>query len=374
MRKDKIIHIISSLGSGGAEKVLTDIVCQLPEFEHVVISLKNDGFYYNKLINKSVETYQIGMNKYNFIVKLILLFKIVVQQQPQVIQGWLYHGNLISIMCRLFVRSKIVWCIHSTKVERLIYSRSIILLNKICAFYSKSPDAILFVSKASLKSHICYGYKNKNMPIINNGYDLSKFYYDSSLKEQARKNNLISSDTFVIGCIGRLHPAKDHENFFSAVAKIKNKFVKFNIVMAGAGIDVSNEKLIQLIAKYDLVDNIILLGVQSDMNQVYNMLDLLVLSSYTEAFPNVLVEAMCCQLPCVTTDAGDARIIVDNDCYVVPVRDATSLANAIFSIASLDVEARKNLGIANRNKVFSRYTIENMLKNYKEFYSQLLSS
>lgn len=374
MRKDKIIHIISSLGSGGAEKVLTDMVCQMSEFEHIVISLKSNGFYYKKLIDNSIETYQLGINKYNCIVKLFLLLKIVIRQKPQVIQGWLYHGNIISLMCKLFVKSKIVWCIHSNKIEYPVYSRTIILLNKICALFSKIPNAILFVSQASMKSHISHGYKNNNMPIINNGYDLSEFYYDDSIKVFSRNSNLISPDSFVIGCIGRLHPAKDHENFFSAIAKIKNKLGIFNIVMAGSGIELGNAKLMDLVAKYDLIDNIILLGIQSNMNKVYNMLDLLVLSSYTESFPNVLVEAMCCQLPCVSTDAGDARIILDNDCYVVNARDATSLANVVYSIANLVSAERKVLGIMNRNKVFSRYTMENMLKKYKDLYTELLSS
>ena len=72
MKKAKILHIISSLGSGGAEKILADIVCNESKFDHIVISLKNKGFYYKHLSENSIVVHQLGINKLNFLIKLFL--------------------------------------------------------------------------------------------------------------------------------------------------------------------------------------------------------------------------------------------------------------------------------------------------------------
>ncbi len=373
MTKRRVLHIISSLGNGGAEKILVDLVTNQKELNHVIVSLKSNGYYYKHLIDSGIKVYELGMDKVNFIWKIIKLIQVIMHEQPGAIQGWLYHGNILAVICKIFHNAPILWSIHSTDVKRGIYSFSVRLLNKLCAYLSSIPAFIIFVSSSSLATHLSYGYKNKHMTVIHNGYDYNKFYYDKLLRELTRNSLAITTETFVIGCIGRFNPAKDHGNFFAAIAQIKNELSDFMIILAGAQIDETNNELVQLIQSYNLQSEVKLLGVRSDMCAIYNALDLLVLSSCSESFPNVLVEAMCCQVPCITTDAGDARKILANDKFVAPTRRPDLLSQLIVLAKNLSKDERKYLGVQFRERIIEEYSLGKMLNNYSTIYSIVLN-
>ena len=95
------------------------------------------------------------------------------------------------------------------------------------------------------------------------------------------------------------------------------------------------------IRENELTDHIFLLGERNDIPAVMNGIDLFVLSSISEAFPNVLNEAMACGTPCVTTNVGDASLIVDNTGWVVSPKDPKAIANAVFK--AVDEKQSDNL-------------------------------
>ena len=98
----------------------------------------------------------------------------------------------------------------------------------------------------------------------------------------------------------------------------------------GSNIDQNNKELVNLIDEYKLNHRVHLVGERNDIPLFMNSIDLLVLcSSYGEAFPNVLNEAMSCGTPCVTTNIGDSALIVGNTGWVIPPNDSNALAKAI---------------------------------------------
>ena len=98
--------------------------------------------------------------------------------------------------------------------------------------------------------------------------------------------------------------------FFESLSNLKNyhNFEKFKVLMAGNKINQDNNKLVNLIRKYELSENIVLLNEVKDMPKFYNSIDVNILtSSYGEAFPNVLIEAMSCEVLCLSTEIGDSK-------------------------------------------------------------------
>jgi glycosyltransferase involved in cell wall biosynthesis len=100
-------------------------------------------------------------------------------------------------------------------------------------------------------------------------------------------------------------------------------------------------------------------------------LDVAVSSSYSEAFPNVVAEAMACGTPCAVTDAGDSAAIVGGAGVVVPCRDVTALARGVAGLLDLDVDSRNALAAAARHRIVSEYSIQRAVSTYEALYTDL---
>jgi glycosyltransferase involved in cell wall biosynthesis len=125
-----------------------------------------------------------------------------------------------------------------------------------------------------------------------------------------------------------------------------------------------------MIAELGLGQRIVLAGRRSDIPAVMNALDLHVMSSLGEAFPNVLAEAMACGTPCVSTDVGDAATIVGETGWIVPSRDPEALARAIAdAMAERGTPAGDARKQAARHHVAERFAIERMVQRYHEVWA-----
>ncbi len=130
--------------------------------------------------------------------------------------------------------------------------------------------------------------------------------------------------------VARYDPQKDHNNLLNALALIKQ--MSIHCILVGEEMTFRNTELTALIKEYDLQDRVTLLGPQDNIPSIMNALDVHVLSSVGEAFPNVLAEAMACGTPCVATDVGDAALIVGETGWIVPPSDPESLAQALADV------------------------------------------
>ena len=105
----------------------------------------------------------------------------------------------------------------------------------------------------------------------------------------------------------------------------------------------------------------------------YSALDCLIMSSaYGEGFPNVLVEAMACEVPCVATDVGDSGLIVGSTGRVVPVGSPDELAGAVLDIINMVPEARWELGVAACGRIVEHFSFERMVDQYEAVYAGLV--
>lgn len=166
--------------------------------------------------------------------------------------------------------------------------------------------------------------------------------------------------------VARFDLQKDHKNLVLALKELKSADVVFHCVLVGTGMDTSNLVLQKLLEEAGVTDFVSLLGRRIDIPDVMNALDLHVLSSLGEAFPNVLAEAMACGTPCVTTDVGDAAYIVGDTGWVVPAQDSKSLAQAIQSALAVraDTNAWQLRQRAVRRRIEDNFTIERVVKAY----------
>ena len=130
-----------------------------------------------------------------------------------------------------------------------------------------------------------------------------------------------------------------------------------------------NKELMELISLNNLKlhKDITLYGRCNDIPALMNAIDLHVLSSLGEAFPNVLAEAMACGIPCVSTDVGDAKEIIDKYGWIVPAQNSIKLADAI-SAALSELQFRPNEWQARKSDcvmhIQNNFEIQTMIQKY----------
>jgi glycosyltransferase involved in cell wall biosynthesis len=186
-------------------------------------------------------------------------------------------------------------------------------------------------------------------------------------RKRLRMSFGVSDEEILVGIVGRLDPQKDHETFLRAAERVAAGYANVRFLMVGRGIDTSAD-IRRSIESKGLANRTCAVGQRGDIPAVMSALDILVVSSRWEGFPNVLGEAMACEVPAATTDVGDARRILGEDRYVVPPGDPVALAGAIGLLCGLSSEARAELGQRLRLRVVEQFGIDATWRRYLLLY------
>ena len=364
----KVIHIISGLNDGGAEAVLYRLCCGDQAAEHHVISLMDEGKYGPLLRVVGVQVSCLNMPRGRITPGgLWRLWQLLRRIRPQVVQTWMYHADLIGgVIARLAGVKQVFWGIRHSALDIKKSRRSTIWTAMLCARVSfRVPSTIICCAQEALEAHRDLGYAADKLRVIPNGYDLIRFGIDSGARAQLRAEWNVGN-CWLLGMVGRFDPLKDHRNLLDALAIIKSHGVIFRCVLVGRGLDQSNIQLMSWLTELNLIDEVRLLGQRTDIPDVMNALDVHVLSSCSEAFPNVVAEAMACGTPAVVTDVGDAAVIVGETGWVVPSKNSEALADAVLQVhaAMQDEMAWRARRVAARQRVADCFSLERMIENY----------
>ena len=332
----KVLHIITGLNDGGAEGVLTRLCLHSHQLEHVVISLMDAGKYGPLLTDAGVVVHCLGMNPGKpSPILFYRLIKLIRAARPDVVQTWMYHADLLGgIAARLAGVRRVFWGVRHSTLEKGKSKRSTIMIAHLCALLSKwIPEKIICCANKALTVHSDIGYQKSKLIVIPNGYDLMRFKVDPASGERVRIEMGLASDIFLIGMVGRYDPLKDHSNLLQALAHLAERQIDFHCLLVGKGMSADNTELKARVIELGLENKVLLAGQRSDIPAVMNALDLHVLSSSSEGFPNVLAEAMACGTPCVSTDVGDACEILGNELDCCPAGDSKALSKLILNMA-----------------------------------------
>ncbi len=364
----KTVHIISGLNDGGAEAVLYRLCSSDQAVKHHVISLMGEGKYGPLLCAAGVEVSCLNMPRGRVTAGgLWRLWRLLRQIRPQAVQTWMYHADLVGgAIARLSGIKRVSWGIHHSVMNKKQSRRSTIWVARLCAYVSsRIPSTIICCAQKALEVHRDLGYAADRLRVIPNGYDLVRFRADEDACAQLRAEWGMGN-RWLIGMVGRFDPPKDHVNLLNALVVIKNHGVDFCCVLAGRDLDRNNAQLMAWLAERNLASEVRLLGQRTDIPDVMNALDVHVLSSSSEAFPNVVAEAMACGTPAVVTDVGDAAVIVGETGWVVPPKDPGALADALLQAhaAMQDEAAWRVRCAAARQRVADCFSLERMVESY----------
>jgi glycosyltransferase involved in cell wall biosynthesis len=365
-----VLHLITGLETGGAEGMLARLATgsDRERFRQVVVSMTGLGTLGRAIAEGGIPLRNLGIRRnVPDPIGLLRLRRVLREFRPDILQTWLYHADLLGLAAwRLGWAPRLVWNVRSTETVGSAVVR------RLLARWSGLPDAVIVNSLEGRRFHEALGYRPRRWVHIPNGFEASMLKPDAEAGKRQREALGIGDDAFVILLPARYHPMKDHATFLSAAALFARIRPEARFVMAGSGIESGNRALTDLISAEGIGEHVLLLGERRDLAAIYPIADVVTLSSaFGEGFPNVLAEAMCCGIPCVATDIGDAAEIVDETGMIVPPRDPAALAAGWEKLAALGPDARRKLGAAARARIVARYDLAAIVVRYEVLYEEI---
>jgi glycosyltransferase involved in cell wall biosynthesis len=374
----KVLHIINDLSVGGAEMMLYKLLSELHEerFQCSVISLKNSGALRERVEALGVPVYTLEMDsslpKPASVRRMIRLLKLI---KPDVIQGWLPHGNLAALSAGFFAPAQppVLWNIrqslYSLEHEKPITAKAI----KLGARLSRKPAGIIYNSRTGAAQHTAFGYSNDRSVVIYNGFNTDLFAPSGDARSSVRRELGLAENTFLIGLISRYHAVKNHSNFLKAAAFVNSERPDVHFVLSGGGITCDNVPLKTLIQELGLTEHVHLLGERQDTERIIAALDVAASASDAEGFPNVIGEAMACAVPCVVTDVSDLSWIIKGAGLIVPKNSSASMARAFLELLELGADGRRALGSAGRARVIEHFRLDSVAAQYGAYYESVIT-
>ncbi len=208
-------------------------------------------------------------------LSLFRLSSVLRKWRPDVVQTWLYHGDLVGgLAAKLAGRRRVVWNIRHSSLDPRHDRRSTIWCAKACAALSgRLPSVIVCNSDAGASIHAGLGYDGGRMRIIPNGVDVETFRPDASARSDVRGELGVPGDGFLIGLIGRFHPQKDHRTFVRAAGRLASLDGRTHFVLCGENVTRDNPDLASWIEATGHEDRFHPLGVRSDVPRITAALD-----------------------------------------------------------------------------------------------------
>ena len=283
----KIVHIINSLGDGGAERNLFNLVAEDNKNNlHKVIVLSKKNKYSKLFKEKKITVLYFSFNSFFSSIKSIYkICNYLSKNKPDLISTWLVHSDIIGSIVGKILNTKVVWNLRTGYLPlNYLKIRTYILYLISRSFYKYLCDYIIINSEEAkkfykLKKNFIYIPNNVNFNFIN----------------KKDKLNLINlkKKKYIIGQVARYDYLKNNEFLVETMNYLVNKKRIKNIVclMIGKNIDSKNKHLNFIIKKYKLEDHIILLGQVEEIYKVYNILDIHILTSLSEGVPNTVLES-----------------------------------------------------------------------------------
>jgi glycosyltransferase involved in cell wall biosynthesis len=303
------------------------------------------------------------------------LARLAGRAEPELIQGWMYHGNLAGTFAWWWCgrRQPLVWSVHHSITELVREKRLTQRLIALSARLSRLPRAIVYCSRTSARQHETIGFAAERTVVIPNGIDTTLFQPDPAAAGRLRALAGIPAERPLVGMVARWHAMKDHANLIRAVGRLRRQGTELQLVMIGQGLDAGNAELVAELRAAGLGERVSLLGMRQDVPALVPGLDLLVSpSAYGEAFPLAVGEAMAAGVPCVVTEVGDCAWLVGRTGEVVAPRDSAALAAAIGRLLAQPAAARRARGEQARARVVDNFALPAIVRRYEELYAGLV--
>lgn len=373
VKKIKILFVVDSLGIGGAERQLVELVrglSSLGGYEiHLVCLSKTKKNYVENLEHYGVDIqYFLRKGRYDIFGPLSCLVRHIQKYNICLVHSFMNMGSLFGVMAAKITGTPIVCsAIRNARDKSLKGKYLTIMLARISDIFVANSQAGFRSRFKSMQSHF---------RVVYNGVDFSRFSECPGDMTRMRSNLGISGYAKVVGMVASLSPSKDQETLLEAAIRVLEVFPDTGFLFVGDG--VKKKFLEQQINDLHLQKHVVMAGFREDVDKIYPLMDVCVLLSnakiHLEGISNALVEAMACRVPVVASAGGGTNELLDNGKYgaLVPYKDSHATAEAIIEVLSRPRVVTSRFVMEANMSVIERFGIERYVEEYALLYDQAM--
>jgi glycosyltransferase involved in cell wall biosynthesis len=357
--KTDFIYLVGDLGYGGQERQLFYLVSALREKGYypavVPWNYQPTDPYFHLLTEKKVDI--IRLSQKSTLNRILELRRFIRHTGARVIHSFSFHLNPVAALAAL---GNTCHAIGGIRNRLNLYQKDMSYIHFLaCCFLPRIQisNNYDYANGSTLKG---IHHKLVKTFVITNALDIKNFTASIPVED-----NLFRTIS-----VGRLFREKRIDVVIDVVATLKKSGIPIRHEHAGEG--VLKDSLQEKIRSLNIENEFILVGNKSDINTFMQPADLFIHSSEYEGYPNVIMEAMACGKPVVSSDCGDTKYLIENGVngYVVSVNSSEALSEYISKLYH-DRSLIQRIAVQNRNDANVRFSIDAYIQKTLNTYTKL---
>lgn len=358
----RILFVITGLGMGGAEKVVSSLADVLASNGHEICIAFMTGPAVILPTNASIKVVSLRIVSSKDFLNSVFIFRRLIRDfNPDVVHSHMFHANIFARLVRLMIPiRRLISSSHASYEEGKLRMLALRLTNALADISTNvSEEAV-----AAFENE--YAVRPGRMLAVHNGIDVNEFFFNAAARVRIRQELFIRDNCKIILSVGRLHEVKDYPNLFHALAHLPVNGLTYQVCIVGDGPLMGF--LQKLAVQLCIADRVRFLGFRHDVADLMSAADVFVLSSAHEGFGLVVAEAMACERVVVATDCGGVKEVIGEAGYLVKPKDPNGLAMALNTALQLSAIESTALGCAARQRVIERYSLGSAVEKWLEIY------
>ncbi|MBF0402821.1 glycosyltransferase [Candidatus Magnetominusculus xianensis] len=364
-KRSKVLHLITGMEVGGAEKMLLRIVPRMEgAFENRVCVIKDRGRLGPELEQTGIPVVYLDL-KSPFNLQPILRFRrLAAEFKPDILVTYLIHADLFGRICGRAFGIKRIVCYQRGSLLNWEFLRTFDRLTKpLVTKYIVQTETAKEELTAALK------ISGEKIAVIGNAIDTTTFDLDKAAK---KKELGLNPNNKTIVCVGNLREGKGHEYLLDAFEELFSKrFPGINLLIVGGG--QKKKQLVEQIKPFTSQANIHFLGSRDDVREILKISDLFVLPTLYEGMSNAIMEAMASKVAIITTDIPVNAELAGDTAVLVPIKNSAKLAEAMEMLLS-DNSLRNGLAQRAYSKITSQYSLDVVVQKYTTLLKDILNA
>lgn len=365
MRRTRVVHVTFDMRIGGAERVICNLVRHTDRSSYDVSLLCLDGLLgpFGRQLQEEGCRVTTLERRPGFDFSLVEKIRgYIVRQRIDVLHCHQYTPYFYGVLGAAMTGAKVIFTEHGRfhpderKLKRVVLN----------PFLSMLTHRITAISAATREALVRFeNFPGKKIRIVYNG--ISEIPFGTRDGGPLRESLGIPPGARVLGTVARLDPIKNQRMMVKGLKIVQQTYPGTYLVIVGGGPERRN--LEDLVSRLQLSSSVIFTGFREDVPRFYEIMDVFLLTSFSEGTAMTLLEAMAAALPCIVTNVGGNVEIVEagETGFIVPNDDEATLARKICTLFA-DSALRKRMGMSGRKRFEDHFTVDRMVLSYQALY------
>lgn len=367
----RVLHLNAGTETGGGMHHILNLLSQFSKKE-IVLGLFEKGEMYHraKLLGIPTKLFnQRGQKDLSILIKLVNYIR---KENFTFVHTHGPRATFFMSLIKRYIPQPLITTIHSNPCDDFLGKG---LKGKLCYLLYrlsfKSVDHFVVVSTAFaniMKSR--FNIPEQDISVILNGIN-----FDINYEPYSRDKLNFSENDFLIIMPARLEPVKQHGLAIEAFAKVLKKYDHAKLILVGEG--TYRKQIEEMIEKKKLSNNIYLLGHRNDLQKILPIMDLLLLTSKSESFPLVLLEAARAKVPIVTTNVGDVEKLIPTKEFgwIVEQAKCERIAQSIIEAIELkEKQKTETIALKLYKYASNHFSLKHFYHSVRQIYITLIES